>query len=38
MFEDISMFSSGGLFVQWNQTVCASWVEDVMINISVKLF
>ena len=37
-FEDISIFSSGGHFVQRSRTVCAILVEGIMRNISVKLY
>ena len=38
LLKDISIFSSGGHFVQQSITVCAILVEGIMRNISVKLF
>ena len=35
LFKDISIFSSGGHFVQQSQTVCVILVEGIMWNISV---
>ena len=37
-FKDISVLSSGGHFVYLSRNVCAILVEDIMRNISVKLF
>ena len=34
----ISIFSSGGLFVQWSGTICAILVVGMMGNFPVKLF
>ena len=36
-FKDISIFSSGGHFVQRSRTVGKSLVEDIMTSISVKI-
>ena len=36
-FEDFSIFSSSGHFVQQTRTFCAILVEGIMRNISVKL-
>ena len=38
LFKDISIFSSGGHFVQQRGTICAILVEVNTRNISVKLF
>ena len=38
LFKDISIFSSGGQFVQQSNTVCAVLAEGIMRNVSVKLF
>ena len=38
LFIDISIFSSGGHFVQQRKTFCAISVEGIIRNISVKLF
>ena len=37
-FKDISIFNSGGNFVQQSESSCAMFVEGIMCNISVKLF
>ena len=37
-FKFISIFSSGGHFVQQSGTVCKILVEGIMRNISVELF
>ena len=37
-FKDISVLSSGCHFVYPSRNVCAILVEDIMRNISVKLF
>ena len=36
-FKDISLFSSGGHFVQRGKTFCEIGVEGIVRNISVKL-
>ena len=38
LFKDISIFSSGGHFVQQSRSVCAILVADMMRSICVKLF
>ena len=38
LFKDISIFSSGGHFVQQKRSVCAILVEGMMRSICVKLF
>ena len=37
-FKRFSIFSSGGYFVQWIETILANLVEDHQRNISMKLF
>ena len=37
-FIDISLFSSGGHFVQRSKMICAKFLEVIMRNISVKLY
>ena len=37
LFKDFSIFSWGGHFVQWSETVCAKLVEGIMWNIQVFL-
>ena len=38
MFKDIFIYSSGGPFVRWSETICAILVEGIIDNIHVKLF